>query len=137
MASFDKRRGKWRAQVRRGGHSICKTFLRKSDAEEWARDAERAVDMGADPTARKLSRQDTFGALIDLHIDDCTRHRRVIRRSKAAVLRRLKQDIGDIRLVHLTRERLVKFGEDRADEGAGPATLAVDMSFIGTVLTHA
>ena len=29
------------------------------------------------------------------------------------------------------------FGRRRAKEGAGPATLAIDFSFIGTVLTHA
>jgi integrase len=137
MASFDRRRGKWRAQIRRGGHSLCKTFARKSDAEAWARQSELAIDQDLDPTARRVSRSDTLGALIDLHIDDLTRHRKPIRRSKAAVLRRLKEDVGDVAIAHLTRERLIKFGEKRAAEGAGPATLAVDLSFIGTVLTHA
>jgi hypothetical protein len=38
-------------------------------------------------------------------------------------------------VTHLTRERLIKYGRDRAHEGAGPATLAIDISFIGTILT--
>lgn len=70
MASIDKRRGKWRAQVRRDDHSLCKTFLRKSDAEEWARERERAIDKEIDPTVKPISRKDTFASLIDLHIDD-------------------------------------------------------------------
>ncbi|WP_454634474.1 site-specific integrase [Bradyrhizobium cenepequi] len=35
----------------------------------------------------------------------------------------------------MTRERLIEFG--RATEGAGPATLAIDFSFIRTILLHA
>lgn len=29
------------------------------------------------------------------------------------------------------------YGRQRARDGAGPATLAIDLAFIGTVLTHA
>lgn len=43
--------------------------------------------------------------------------------------------LGDLPVTHLTRERLIKYGRDRAHEGAGPATLAIDISFIGTILT--
>ena len=42
MASIDKRKGNWRAQVRRGGQTLTKTFRLKADADAWARDIERA-----------------------------------------------------------------------------------------------
>ncbi|MEH2533471.1 integrase [Bradyrhizobium sp. AZCC 1588] len=35
------------------------------------------------------------------------------------------------------RERLIEFGRKRAAQGAGPATLAIDLSFIRTILLHA
>ncbi|HVY03683.1 MAG TPA: site-specific integrase, partial [Caulobacterales bacterium] len=72
MASIDKRRGKWRAQVRRGAHSLCKTFTRKMDAETWVRQAELTIDQGRDPSVVHVSTKDTLAALIDLHIDDLT-----------------------------------------------------------------
>jgi hypothetical protein len=55
MATIDRRRGKWRAQVRRRGHGLIKTFAVRSDAELWAREIERAIDMDIDPSARRLS----------------------------------------------------------------------------------
>lgn len=135
MASIDKRRGKWRAQVRRDGHSICKTFQRKSDAEEWAREIERSIDKQIDPTTRQVSRKDSFASLIDLHINDLGEVGKPLRRSKRSVLNRLRTELGDTPLSQLTREKLIQYGRQRAKEGAGPATLAVDISFIGTILT--
>ncbi len=107
------------------------------DADAWVREVEIALDQERDPTARRLSKKDTFASLIDLHIEDLRALGKPIRRSKDAVLRRLKKRLGDLPVAHLTRERIVQFGRDRAREGAGPATLSVDISFIGTVLTHA
>lgn len=129
MASIDKRRGKWRAQVRRDGHSICKTFQRKSDAEEWAREIERSIDKQIDPTTRQVSRKDSFASLIDLHINDLGEVGKPLRRSKRSVLNRLRTELGDTPLSQLTREKLIQYGRHRAKEGAGPATLAVDISF--------
>lgn len=137
MASIDKRRGKWRAQVRREGHQLCKTFLLKADAEAWARDIERDIDKEIDPSVRRVSKKDSFGSLIDIHIEDMEAVNRPLRRSKDAVLKRLKKELGDTPINQMTRERLIRYGRERAKEGAGPATVAIDISFIGTVLTHA
>lgn len=137
MATFAKRGDRWRAQIRRDGHKLSRSFRLKSDAEAWARDAERTIDQGCDPSARRVSRQDTLGSLIDLHIEDLAAAGKILRRSKKAVLDRLDVDLGDTPLTQLTRERLVKYGRERAKAGAGPATVAIDISFIGTVLTHA
>lgn len=137
MATVSKRQGKWRVQVRRQGHAISKTFARKSDADAWAREAERLIDNSIDPTVRRVSPKDTFGLLIDLHIDDLAAVGKPLRRSKDHVLRRLREELGDTPLSHMTRETLIRYGRERAKEGAGPATLAVDISFIGTVMTHA
>ncbi len=141
MASIDKRRGKWRAQVRWQGHTLIKTFTLKHDAEVWVREAERAIDQQRDPPGslfgRRVSKQDTFASLIDLHINDLHAHGKPVRRSKDAVLTSLRKRLGDVPVSQLTRERLIAYGRERARDGAGPATLSVDISFIGTVLTHA
>jgi integrase len=59
------------------------------------------------------------------------------RRSKAAVLEALKEALGAVKLSQLNRERLIEFGRKRSKQGAGPAILAIDFSFIRTVATHA
>lgn len=137
MATFTKRGDRWRAQVRRDGHSLCRSFHLKSAAEAWARETERAIDQQIDPKALKLSRRDTFASLIDLHIEDLKAVGKPLRRSKDHVLRRLRDELGETTLANMTRERLILYGRQRAQAGAGPATLAVDISFIGTIMTHA
>jgi hypothetical protein len=49
----------------------------------------------------------------------------------------LKAELGSVKLPSLNRERLIEFGRKRAKQGAGPATLAIDLSFIRTIITHA
>lgn len=137
MATVQKRGSKWRVQIRRDGHYVSRTFHRKTDADAWAREAEHSVDKDIDPSLRRLSRKDTFASLIDLHIEDMAAVGKPLRRSKDHVLRRLREELGGTSLSNLTRERLVLYGRQRAKAGAGPATLAVDISFIGTILTHA
>lgn len=46
MATLRKRSGKWNVQVRRDGHNISKTFQFKEDAQRWAREHERLIDLG-------------------------------------------------------------------------------------------
>jgi len=63
MAPISRRRRKWRAQIRRGAHAISKTFAPRTDAEKWGHECERSVDMDLDPTARRFTAKDKFGAL--------------------------------------------------------------------------
>jgi integrase len=137
MATISKRRGRWRVQVRRGGHAVSKTFSVRADAEKWARDCERSIDMDLDPRARRFSSKDSFASLIDTHVEDLHAYGKPLRRSKRAVLERLRLELGGEKVGALTRERLIRYGLARAQGGAGPATLAIDFSFIGTVMTHA
>jgi len=109
----------------------------KADAEAWAREIERAVDRDIDPTASRITTKDSFASLINRHIDDLATYGKPLRRSKESVLRRLELEIGSEAIADLTRERLIQYGRERVEAGAGPATLAIDLSFIGTVLTHA
>lgn len=62
---------------------------------------------------------------------------RAPRRSKAFTLDALQTKLGKMRLKELTRERLIQFGKDRAQEGAGPATISMDIGYIKLVVSHA
>ncbi len=113
------------------------TFRRIADADTWALETERTIDKGIDPKAVNPRTVTTFSEIIDLHIQDMLEVGKRIRRSKSAVLESLKLTLGEYRLQEITRSLLIDYGKKRAKQGAGPATLAIDVSFIGTLLTHA
>jgi hypothetical protein len=115
MASIRKQKsGAWRVQVRRKGRSLSEVFIRFEDAKRWAVDAERQIDRGETPSSSRLARVQTFGHLVDLHTEDMCAVGQAPRRSKAATLRALKRDLGSCNMVSLDRDRLVRFGRERA-----------------------
>ncbi|MES0139232.1 site-specific integrase [Mesorhizobium sp. M0016] len=138
MATYTKlSSGSWRVQVRRKGRYVSETFLRRDDARRWATEAERQVDRGETPTKSRIARLKTFGELIDLHIDDMCDVGKSPRRSKAAALDMLQRHLGKCNIAALDRERLIRFGRDRAAQGAGPMTLGMDIGFVKLILAHA
>jgi len=131
------REGTWRAQVRRKGKYASQTFRLKAHASEWAIETERLIDLGCEPSTRRVSNPRTIADLIDLHIADLLEVGKPLRRSKRAVLAALKRDLGSTRFSNLDRSALIKYGKKRAKQGAGPVTFSVDLSYIRTILTHA
>jgi hypothetical protein len=129
--------GNWRVQVRRKNRYVSESFRRRKDGEDWALDMERNIDRSGSPKPRAAVQARTFGDIIDLHVEDVQEVGRPPRRSKAAVLEALKEALGTVKLSQLNSERLIEFGRKRAKQGAGPVTLAIDLSFIRTVATHA
>jgi hypothetical protein len=114
--------GSWRVQVRRKGKYVNETFLRRKDAEEWAREVERRIDRREPTVARRSRDAKSFGDLVRLHREDLHEVGKPIGRSKAASLNSLEGKLGQLRLQELSREKLIQFGKERAREGAGPVT---------------
>lgn len=138
MATFTQlASGNWRVQVRRKTRYVADTFRRRKDGEEWALEMERNIDRNGSSQPRAIQKIRTFGDLIDLHDRDMREVGRPPRRSKATVMNALKVALGTVKLPQLNRERLIEFARKRAKQGAGPATLAIDMSFIRTIVSHA
>ncbi|MCB9960877.1 MAG: site-specific integrase [Hyphomonas sp.] len=138
MSSFTKLpSGNWRAQVRRKGRYVSQSFRRRKDAEEWALKMERRVDRGESVSARRPDDINTIADLVDLHIADMLDMRKRLRRSKAYSLNKLRDDIGHLRFNQLDRERIIEFAKRRRDEGAGPVTIAMDVSYLKTIMLHA
>lgn len=138
MASIRKQEsGNWRVQVRRKGRALSESFVRYEDAKRWGIDAERQIDRGETPSTSRIAKVRTFADLIDLHIEDMCAVGKPPRRSKAATLKALKRELGAYNMVSLDRDRLIRFGRDRALAGAGPMTLSIDIGMIKLVLSHA
>ena len=119
------------------GRNAVRSFPIIRNSWRWATETERQVDRGETPTKSRIARLKTFGELIDLHIDDMCDVGKSPRRSKAAALDMLQRHLGKCSIAALDRERLIRFGRDRASQGAGPMTLGIDIGFIKLILAHA
>lgn len=137
MASVIQIGDKWRAQVRRQHHKAqTRTFRTKREAVEWARGVEAGIDAG---TAPKLAATVRVGQVIGEYrtlredggraVDPAT--------NVAYMLQHLDDDLGHERVVDLTPDRLVRWARMRQEQGAGPYTVNMELSALGTVLRHA
>ena len=65
MASIRNRNGRWHVQVRRSGtKSVNRTFTMKSDAQLWAREQERAIELDGCDKPNKELLNDTLSDLL-------------------------------------------------------------------------
>jgi integrase len=134
MGSIINREGRWRAQVRRHGfRPQCKTFPTKAAAERWVRQLETSMDSGKADTLGELTIGDVIDAYRKLReparpiSDSSTEH---------YTLKTLKAGLGGLKLSAAAPGDLVGYATKRRDEGAGPYTVNMDISKLGTVLRY-
>ncbi len=135
MASILQVNGKWRALVRRKGHkSQCKTFTTKARADAWARKIEDGLDAGG------------AAALGDLTVGQVVKAYRKLRDESRPIadtsnehymLKALQRGLGEQRVATMTPQHLVTYAPMRREEGAGPYTINMDVSKLGTVMRYA
>jgi len=66
MATIRNRNGRWHVQVRRSGtKSVNRTFTLKSDAQLWAREQERAIELDGYEKPNKELLDNTLSGLLD------------------------------------------------------------------------
>lgn len=136
MASFRKRaNGRWQAQVRRRGSALeSATFDTKTAALRWARRIEGEIDEG-----RALGRgrvTGTVGQLLDRYELASTKAR-PWGRSKHGVLSQLRRGLGDLPLRQLTSDAILAHARRRREAGAGPVTIGLELSLLGSILRSA
>lgn len=136
VASFTKRGDRWRVQVRRRGHKpACKTFRTKREAQEWARDLEARIDKGTIVSPSKaITVADLIHAYRELRetarpIQDTA--------NEHYMLQHLAEGLGDKRAHGLSAKDLVHYARDRRAQGAGPYTVLMEVSKLGTVWKYA
>lgn len=136
MGSIINRDGRWRALIRRKGFATqCRTFASQAEAKAWVRRTEAIMD-GATVPAR--SAEVTVGELVRAYrklrdkarpiSDSSTEHYQ---------LQTLERLLGSYVAARLTPDDLVGFASARKDEGAGPYTVNMDVSKLGTVCRYA
>jgi integrase len=141
VASVIEVKGKWRAQVRRKGHSVyTRTFPTKAAADRWARQLEVDIDRGmVDASAAKLASRVTLVADLIKSYRELRDQARPISDSSTEhyTLNHLAKHLGQRDALRLTPQDLVGYCSARKDEGAGPYTCNMDIGKLGTVLRYA
>jgi integrase len=135
VASVTQVNGKWRALIRRKGHkSQCKTFRTKAQADTWARQRESELDQG-------VTTQPATGLTVAQVIEayrELREHSRPIAdtSNEHYMLKALTRGLGGYRITEMTPQHLVAYANMRKEEGAGPYTINMDVSKLGTVMRY-
>lgn len=120
---------------RKGFHTKCKTHPKKAVVEKWAREVEADMDKGVA----------SAGARSDATVDDVIGAYRALREATRPIsdssnehymLKALARGLGKKLAARLSPDDLVAFAVMRREEGAGPYTINMDVSKLGTVLRY-
>ncbi|MGI9477599.1 MAG: site-specific integrase, partial [Hyphomicrobiaceae bacterium] len=74
----------------------------------------------------------TLEKLIDLHIEDMCSVGNAPKRTKAYCLELLKRKLGHVKVQDLRRDLIVAFAKTRAQGGAGPVSISMDLTYLKT-----
>lgn len=135
MASILQIGNRWRALIRKKGVYDCEYFPSKSRAQAWAKQREAEIDSGrivADPGKLKLR------DVIETYRGMREESRPIEPTSNTHyMLKRLEEGLGHLLVAKLQISDLVDYCKVRADEGAGPYTINMDISQLSTVMRYA
>lgn len=136
MASIGKRGTRWRVQIRRAGRKpILKSFPTRAAAKAWADEIEAQLDAGG---AYRPPTGGTIADLIQKYRDLRDAARPIADTSNEHyILKHLAEGLGAIKANGLTVDDLIGWCKKRRDEGAGPYTINMEVSKLGTVFRYA
>lgn len=132
MASIIKRDGRWRALVRKAGHTRCATFATRALANEWARKVETQIDQ-LKAAGVMQSEGETLATLITRYTEEFYPLKRW-GRSKSNDLARLAKDLGGRRADKLDSALLTTYFRKRQQDGAGPVVISAQLGYLIGVL---
>ena len=126
-------------RIRQGSvviHQEAKTFSHRSAASSWAKSREVALEDSSSPL-RQNNQPRTLASLIRWYIDTFATVSKWERTKQTHLEFLERHRIGAYNALALTSGHLIKHVQERRAEGAGPATVANDLTWIGVVLRAA
>ena len=131
MATYRQRGGRWQVQVRLAGRAPrSATFATKAEARDWARSIEAEVVTGRNAST------ETIDGLIRRYIEEVGRLK-PFGRSKLGALSKLRTGLGHRKLSRLSARDIIEHAHVRRNDGAGPVTIGMELSYLGTILKTA
>jgi len=114
MATIRKRNGKFQAQIRRSGFkSICRTFSKRKDALEWARDIELKADRMGMPQNLKILEQTTLADMLIKYRDTVIPQKRSPKNETIIINAFLRHKICSKTLAELKSEDFERYKIER------------------------
>lgn len=137
MASISPRGKSWRVRIRpvAGQKRISRTFATRAEATKWARAIEHRADLGQ----AIYGAQTKIGVLISIYREARADSGRPIGRHSNThyMLRRLDQWFAEQPLHRLDTATLIDFARAIRRQGAGPYTVYMHLTALGTALRYA
>jgi integrase len=121
MATIRKRNERYQVQIRRTGlPALTRTFIRRSDAQEWARQMETEADRyGLHANINTLGK-DTFGTVLRRYLAEIVPTKRSADTDRRIVNRVLAMQLGKVALSNLTPALFAAYRDERLSVVAGP-----------------
>lgn len=136
MASISRIGSKWRALVRKGGHSRCQTFVTQAAAKSWARTVEGEIEE-LKATGRMQPRGLTLADLVDRYVREFQPSKEW-GRTKTAELERLKKsDLGKTLAASLDYKNVFDHFVEMRELGAGGVVISSQIGYLKGVLDAA
>ena len=134
MATFRKRACKWQVQVRRQDKQSCsKTFILKSDAEQWARQQEINFDRDGSANAKP---DILFGALLNRYLDQISPRKKGFYFERSRIMSVLRHKISANKLSQLRPDLLASYKDERLQK-VKPSTVRREFTILSHVLEMA
>jgi integrase len=132
-----KRLGKYFVEIRRMGHkSIYKTFNHKSDAMKWGRSIELQLDQSRYKDTTNASKT-TLKSILERHLSERLRIVREPNKEQSRFNTVCRHNIVSRYLSNLTPQTFAEYRDDRLDNGAKPATVCRELSFMSVAIKKA
>jgi len=137
MATITQRGEKWQAKIRRDGYPpISKSFLKKVDAEAWARKQEAEMDRGAWQD-RSAADSTTVYKLLERYMKDVVPSKRGAEKEAARIRTMMGDTLARYKLSALTPLVLSDWRDRRLAAGVSGSTVNRELNIISAVLNYA
>ena len=112
MASITRKRGKWLVSIRRSFHKpIYKSFIAKQDAQRWARETERLIEVGQFVDLSEANKT-TLKALLERYETEVSSKKRSSA-DKYLIKNIMRHEIVSKVLAHISTTDVAKFRDAR------------------------
>ena len=130
--------GSWKAVIRRTGNpTVSKTFRLKTDAEQWARNAEDEIIRGV-YISKSHSEKTTIAKALERYLEEITPTKKPssqkpeIRREKT-----VRKHLGKYSLASLSAAKVAQYRDMRLSEGMSASSVRLELALLSHLYTIA
>ncbi len=136
MASIRARSNKWQARIIRKGHpTIAKTFLRRQDAEKWARSLEIEIDRGT-YINKSYAEKTQFKEILQKYLNDVAPQMRSADSQAIRVRKLMKHPIAEVNMAQLSPKHIADYRDERLKVNK-PNTVIRELAILSSIINHA